>query len=62
LNPPPSAATGTLPLDDVTVAALRALRDLRIIEAIDASLAYAATGFVDRRRDGRRAVAGMGQR
>jgi integrase len=36
----------TLPVDDVTVAALRALRDLQAIEAIDATPAYAGSGYV----------------
>jgi integrase len=36
----------TLPVDAVTVAALRALRDLQAIEAIDAIPAHSASGYV----------------
>ena len=36
----------TLPVDAMTIAALKALRDLQAIEAIDAVPAYGASGYV----------------
>jgi integrase len=44
----PKSARGyrTLPLDEALVSALRALRDLQAIEAMDAAPAYAGSGYV----------------